>query len=217
MANPTIVAALLLSLLVFNEASTITTTVTTTTIEEEEENPGRFRQCQKQVQGRQFRYCKKLMMQGSPYNEEPFLNMDLATSTPLKKIHQPPFIHHSTRKRHANIKPHYKYPSPPPLVPQYISFKRIHHGKAYNCFCCCPFGSLGPQRSRHRQNHRDNHHNRGGGEPRKVSTMPATGAGAPLPLLPEVHDTRTSLEYGQPQPQSATTIREAMLPTVARN
>lgn len=81
MAKLTVLAALFLALLAFNEASTITTTVTTTTIDDKE-STGKPQQCQKQVQGRQFRYCQKLMMQKT---EKVFLNMVTRSNTNEKE------------------------------------------------------------------------------------------------------------------------------------
>ncbi|KAL3628286.1 hypothetical protein CASFOL_027332 [Castilleja foliolosa] len=67
----TLAAALLVALVAVATATSYTTTVTTTTFEDEA-NPGQQQQCQRQLQGRQFRSCQRYLSQrsSSPYTEE---------------------------------------------------------------------------------------------------------------------------------------------------
>ncbi|KAL6507730.1 hypothetical protein OROGR_023925 [Orobanche gracilis] len=69
--NITLAAALLVALVAMASATTYTTTVTTTTFEEEG-NPGQQQQCQRQLQGRQFRSCQRYLssQKSRPYTEE---------------------------------------------------------------------------------------------------------------------------------------------------
>ncbi|GER29062.1 2S albumin [Striga asiatica] len=63
-------AALLAALVTLSAATTYTTTVTTTTFADEAENPGQQEQCQRQIQGRQFRSCQRYLSQRSKYNSD---------------------------------------------------------------------------------------------------------------------------------------------------
>ncbi|KAL6548123.1 hypothetical protein OROHE_009185 [Orobanche hederae] len=63
-------AVLMMALVCLATATTYTTTITTTTFEDEG-NPGQQQQCQRQLQGRQFRSCQRYLMQRSgSYTEE---------------------------------------------------------------------------------------------------------------------------------------------------
>ncbi|KAL6559195.1 hypothetical protein OROHE_006564 [Orobanche hederae] len=67
----TLAAALLAALVAMATATTYTTTVTTTTFEDEG-NPGQQQQCQRQLQGRQFRSCQRYLssQKSGSYTEE---------------------------------------------------------------------------------------------------------------------------------------------------
>ncbi|KAK6139967.1 hypothetical protein DH2020_026280 [Rehmannia glutinosa] len=81
----TLAAALLVALVAVATATTYTTTVTTTTFDEEG-NPGQQQQCQRQLQGRQFRSCQRYLSQRSPYNEEDEV-LEMSTGNPGQQMH----------------------------------------------------------------------------------------------------------------------------------
>lgn len=73
MANKVaLTTSLLLALVVLARASRYTTTITTTTLDDEANPRGQQQQCQRQLQGRQFRSCQSYLSQrgSSQYEEE---------------------------------------------------------------------------------------------------------------------------------------------------
>ncbi|KAL6521108.1 hypothetical protein OROGR_017677 [Orobanche gracilis] len=62
-------SVLMMALVCLATATTYTTTVTTTTFKDEV-NPGQQQQCQRQLQGRQFRSCQRYLMQRSASDVE---------------------------------------------------------------------------------------------------------------------------------------------------